>query len=97
LSTLCRAAWGTISTCIIGEIFDRVTPGSPDTGFANEETWYVPPGSAAMFELTPDLPGDYSLVDHALYRVLKGAAGTLHVTGQWDTGLYAPEASEASH
>lgn len=65
---------------VIGEIFDKVYTGSPDTFIANEETWYVPPGSMATFELTLDAPGDYLLVDHALFRALKGAVGLLRVT-----------------
>jgi nitrite reductase (NO-forming) len=82
---------------VIGEIFDKVYSGSPDTYTANEETWYVPPGSVSTFELILDEPGSYTLVDHALYRVLKGAVGTLHVTGDWNPDIYMPEASGASH
>jgi nitrite reductase (NO-forming) len=65
---------------VIGEIFDKVYTGSPETYVVNEETWYVPPGSIATFELTLDKPGDYLLVDHALTRTARGAAGVLHVT-----------------
>jgi nitrite reductase (NO-forming) len=77
---------------IIGEIFEKVYSGSPDTFTANEETWYTPPGSAAVFELKLDEPGEYLLVDHALYRVTKGAAGVLRAAGEWDTDIYAPPA-----
>ena len=42
---------------IIGEIFDRVYAGSPDTFVANEETVYMPPGSTAIFEFTTEVPG----------------------------------------
>jgi nitrite reductase (NO-forming) len=65
---------------VIGEIFDKVYTGSPDMFVQNEETWYVPPGSMAIFEFTVDKPGDYLLVDHALTRVARGALGMLHVT-----------------
>jgi nitrite reductase (NO-forming) len=65
---------------IIGEVFDKVYSGSPDTFVLNEETVYVPPGSVTVFELTLDEPGDYLLVDHALARVARGARGVLHVT-----------------
>lgn len=75
---------------MIGEIWDRVVPGAPDTYIANEETWYVPPGSFAYFEFKPDVPGTYLLVDHALYRVSKGAAGALVVTGDHDDSIYSP-------
>jgi nitrite reductase (NO-forming) len=76
---------------IIGEIFDRVYAGSPDTFTANEETWVVPPGSGAIFELTLEEPGEYLLVDHALFRVNKGAAGVLIVEGPHDPEIYSPE------
>jgi nitrite reductase (NO-forming) len=82
---------------IIGEIFDMVYSGSSDTYTANEETWYVPPGSVSTFELTLNEPGQYTLVDHALYRALKGAAGLLKVSGEWDPEIYMPEAEGASH
>jgi len=75
---------------IIGEIFDKVYSGSVETYTLNEETWYVPPGSVSTFELTLDVPGDYLLVDHALYRVSKGAAGVLHVSGAQDDTIYSP-------
>jgi nitrite reductase (NO-forming) len=65
---------------IIGEIFDKVYSGSPDTYVLNEETVYVPPGSMTILELTLNKPGDYLLVDHALVRTEKGAAGILHVS-----------------
>ena len=67
---------------IIGEVFDRVYSGSDETFTANEEAWYVPPGSVSTFEMFLDVPGSYTIVDHALYRVQKGAAGVLQVSGE---------------
>jgi len=75
---------------IIGEIFDRVYTGSPETYIANEETWYVPPGSFAAFEFTLNEPGTYLLVDHALFRVARGAGGALIVSGEHDESIYSP-------
>lgn len=71
---------------IIGTIFDTVYKGDPTILYKdkNEETVVVPPGSAAVFELTTPVPGNYLIVDHALYRVTKGAAGVLHVMGNPD-------------
>jgi nitrite reductase (NO-forming) len=82
---------------IIGEIFDKVFTGDPQTFIASEESWYVPPGSMAAFEFKLDEPGQYLLVDHALYRVNKGAAGVLTVKGAHNPDIYAPAAPEASH
>lgn len=64
---------------IIGTIFDRVYTGSPRVFMENEETVYVAPGSAAVFDLITPVPGRYLIVDHALWRVTKGAAGHMHV------------------
>jgi nitrite reductase (NO-forming) len=82
---------------IIGEIFDKVYSGSPDTFTANEETWYVPPGSVSIFEFVVEVPGQYLLVDHALFRVSKGAGGALIVEGAHDDSIYSPAAAGASH
>ena len=84
---------------IIGTSFDKVYTGSRKTAVENEETVYVPPGSAAVFELSAPVPGRFLLVDHALFRVPKGAAGFLHVnqTGPWPLDIYAPEATGTGH
>jgi nitrite reductase (NO-forming) len=82
---------------IIGEIFDRVYTGAPETYIANEETWYVPPGSFAAFEFTLDEPGTYLLVDHALFRVAHGAGGALIVSGEHDESIYSPVPESSGH
>ncbi len=82
---------------IIGEIFDRVFSGSPDTPIKNEETWYVPPGSVSTFEFKLNEPGKYTLVDHALFRIAKGAVGVLMVDGAWDDSIYSPSGADSSH
>lgn len=64
---------------IIGTIFDKVYTGHPRVFMENEETVYVAPGSAAVFDLITPVPGRFLLVDHALWRVTKGAAGFMHV------------------
>lgn len=66
---------------IIGQIFDKYYPGHTRDFIRNEETAYVPPGSAAIFELSALAPGDFPIVDHALWRAPKGALGLLHVKG----------------
>jgi nitrite reductase (NO-forming) len=82
---------------IIGEIFDRVYAGSPDTFTSNHETWFVPPGSMSTFEFELETPGEYLLVDHALFRVAKGAGGLLIVDGANDDSIFSPAALGASH
>ncbi len=78
---------------IIGTIFDKVYRSDPKDFVRAEETVAVPPGSAAVFELTTPVPGQYLLVDHALWRAPKGAAGFLTVdqTGNWPHRIYSPK------
>ncbi len=73
---------------IIGEIFDRVYSGSPETFIANQETVYVPPGEATIFEFTTEVPGRYVLVDHALWRMQRGLVGYLDLEGPERPDLY---------
>ena len=77
---------------VIGQIFDKSYTGSPKTYTGNEETVYVAPGSSAVFEFETLVPGKYLLVDHALWRAYKGAAGFLYVnqTQLWPFEIYSP-------
>ncbi len=68
---------------VIGEIFDRVygdaSLTSPPT--TDVQTTLVAPGAATVVDLTFEVPGTYILVDHALSRVDRGAAGVIEVVG----------------
>jgi nitrite reductase (NO-forming) len=73
----------TSSFHVIGAIFDRVYPeGSltspPET---NVQTTHVSAGGATAVELTAKVPGTYSIVDHSLGRMEKGAAAQIVVSG----------------
>jgi nitrite reductase (NO-forming) len=73
----------TSSFHIIGAIFDRVyAEGSvtspPET---NVQTTHVSTGGATVVEFTAKVPGTYSIVDHSLGRMEKGAAGQIVVDG----------------
>ncbi len=74
---------------VIGEIFDRVySEASTSAPRENVQTTSVPPGGAAIVDFKVEYPGHYVLVDHALSRVAKGAAGVLQVVGPKDAGVY---------
>ncbi|HKS72505.1 MAG TPA: copper-containing nitrite reductase, partial [Terriglobales bacterium] len=73
----------TSSLHVVGEIFTRdYLQGSltspPLTGV---QTAAVPPGSAAILELTASVPGQFSIMDHAMARMAKGLLAILEVTG----------------
>jgi nitrite reductase (NO-forming) len=72
----------TSSFHVIGEIFDTVYPeGATNPPLHNVQTTLVPTGGAAVVEFTTDYPGNYTLVDHSLGRMTKGAVGLLTVDG----------------
>src|SRR5204862_6452883 len=71
----------TSSFHVIGEIFDRVFPEGATTPNTNVQTTFVPAGGATVVEFKAEVPGTYTLVDHSLSRLEKGAAGQLVVEG----------------
>jgi nitrite reductase (NO-forming) len=79
----------TSSFHVIGEIFDRAaTWGSFSSLAENVQTVSVAPGGATMVEFRVQVPGTYVLVDHALTRLTKGAAGHLVVEGPENPDIY---------
>ncbi|HZP96698.1 MAG TPA: copper-containing nitrite reductase [Candidatus Limnocylindria bacterium] len=85
---------------LIGEIFDKVYPeaafGSPPN--QNVQTTVVPAGGATVVEFKLNVPGTYTLVDHALPRALdKGAAAQIVVAGAEDKTIYSGPLSGAGH
>jgi nitrite reductase (NO-forming) len=77
---------------VIGEIFDKAynLGGVLSPPLRGIQTITVPPGGAAITEFTPQVPGNYLLVDHALARVERGLAGTLIVGGNPNPEIYTP-------
>ena len=85
---------------LIGEIFDRVYPEGAvgSTANRNVQTTLVPAGGATVVEFHVDVPGSYTLVDHALPRALdKGAAAQIVVTGNHDTSIYSGPLGGGGH
>ena len=68
---------------IIGEIFDQVynEGGIGGAKGKNIQTTLVPSAGTTIVEFKVDAPGTYTLVDHSIYRVAKGAIGHLVVDG----------------
>ena len=65
---------------VIGGIFEKVWRDadlvSPPARFI--QTTGVPPGGATVVDLHPVVPGTYTLVDHAIFRLDKGAGQQTH-------------------
>lgn len=76
---------------VIGEIFDKVYPeggiGSPPE--SNIQTTVALPGGSTIVEFTADVPGKYTLVDHALARMNKGAWSILEVEGSPNNEVFS--------
>ena len=87
---------------LIGEIFDRVYreggvpgAGNPDL---NVQTTMIPAGSASVVEFKLEVPGNYLLVDHSIFRLDRGAVGVLAVEGPPAPAIYpATPASGKGH
>lgn len=76
---------------VIGEIFDKVyVDGSFDLVNENVQSTPIPAGGAVGVEMTFEAPGEYIPVDHAIYRVMKGAKGIFKVEGEPNKDVYNP-------
>lgn len=83
----------TSSFHIIGEIFDKVYPqGAVGSEPAkNVQTTSVPPGGAAIVEFKIDVPANYILVDHAIFRAIdKGAVAIIEGAGAEQPNIFKP-------
>jgi hypothetical protein len=81
----------TSSFHVIGAIFDKVWRDGDFLSPAarNVQTTLVPPGGASVVEFVPVVPGTYTLVDHAIFRVDKGAVGFLSAEGPPNPAVYS--------
>ncbi len=84
---------------VIGEIFDHVYRDASLTSppISNVQTVLVPPGGATVVELKFEVPGSYIMVDHALSRVDRGAAGIIVVTGPQNPAVFRGDADAHNH
>ncbi len=72
----------TSSFHVIGEIFDQIYDlGSVHAATRDVQTVTVAPGGATIAELKFEVPGTYTVVDHALSRVERGLVGQIKVDG----------------
>ncbi len=80
----------TSSFHVIGEIFDKVYAqgGVLSQPLQGIQTTTVAPGGAVIAEFKLEVPGNYTLVDHALARAERGLLGILSVDGQPNPEIY---------
>ncbi|HXF37257.1 MAG TPA: multicopper oxidase domain-containing protein [Actinomycetota bacterium] len=66
---------------VIGAVFDHVYPdGNPTNALNGIQTWDVPPGGGAMFELRIPDPGTYPFVTHSFAYTGLGGLGMIQVS-----------------
>jgi nitrite reductase (NO-forming) len=74
---------------VIGEIFDRVYPeGALANPATNIQTTHVSAGGATAVEFKTEVPGTYTIVDHSLGRLEKGAAAQIVVQGEANADVF---------
>lgn len=75
---------------VIGAIFDKVYSEGGDHFQTNVQTTTVPAGGSTIVEFVPRVPGNLTLVDHALTRAFnKGAVGLMAITGPDRPDIYS--------
>lgn len=80
---------------VIGEIFDRVYVEGGSLINENVQTTLIPSGGAAMIEFKVNAPGEYTLVDHSVFRAFnKGALAQLEVSGDENHKVYKGKIQE---
>ena len=78
---------------VIGQVFDNVyREGDLMSAPAhNIQTTLVPAGGSAVVEFMPMVPGSYLAVDHAIFRLHKGAAAAFKVNGPANPEVFEPK------
>ncbi len=82
---------------VIGEVFDHVyQEGGTIANQKNVQTTIIPVGGAAIVDFKADVPGNFILVDHSLFRAFnKGAIGMLKVDGKENHRIYTGKTVDA--
>jgi nitrite reductase (NO-forming) len=75
---------------VIGEIFDKVQYEGGTRFQENVQTTLIPAGGAVTVEFHTEVPGNYVLVDHSIFRAFnKGALAILEVAGDERRDIYS--------
>ena len=83
---------------VIGEIFDKVQYEGGTHFQENVQTTLIPAGGAATVEFHTEVPGNYILVDHSIFRAFnKGALAVLEVAGGPRTEIYSGKQADESY
>ena len=79
----------TSSFHVIGQIFEKVYIEGGSRINENVQTTSIPPGGSAIVEFKSKIPGEFVIVDHAIFRAFnKGALGKIKITGNDNPKVY---------
>ena len=80
---------------VIGEIFDKVYVEGGEMINQNVQTTLIPAGGAAIVEFKVDVPGEFIMVDHSVFRAFnKGALGVIEVEGPENPKVFGGKIAE---
>lgn len=80
---------------VIGEIFDKVYTEGGDKYQTNVQTTLVPAGGSTIVEYKVDVPGNFILVDHSIFRTFnKGSLGIMKVDGPENKEIYSGKVAD---
>ena len=80
---------------VIGEIFDKVHVEGGSNINENVQTTLIPAGGATIVEFKIEVPGEFIMVDHSIFRAFnKGALAIMHVEGEEDKRLHSGTKTE---
>jgi len=80
---------------VIGEIFDKVYNEGGGKYNENIQTTIVPAGGSSIVEYKLDVPGNYIIVDHSIFRTFnKGALGIMKVEGPENKEIYSGKTAD---
>jgi nitrite reductase (NO-forming) len=83
---------------VIGEIFDKVQYEGGTHFQENVQTTLIPAGGAATVEFHTEVPGNYILVDHSIFRAFnKGALAIMEVSGEARPEIYSGKQVDESY
>lgn len=75
---------------VVGEVFDNVYgEGGSRANQHNVQTTLIPAGGATIVEFRAEKTGDLYMVDHSIFRTVKGAMGMIHISGPDNPAIFA--------
>ena len=83
---------------VIGAIFDNLYAEAGSRATHNVQTTLIPAGGAAIAEFRTNVPGEFAIVDHSIFRAFnKGALGMLEVSGEKNLSIYSGQQKDAPY